>query len=137
MKIAFRADCCIGTQLTISGFSTKNWSEIVTFSPCNCFSIILFWIFLSLKNFNKILSPLFIAKIMVIFKWNKNANLPVQTMCVRGKILSDLKITISGLCVSTYLTPLVLEPDSDDPGTQSGHLHQLLLLSDGILDIKY
>lgn len=48
-------------------------------------------------------------------------------MYVRGKILSDLKITISGLCVATYLTPLVLEPDSDHPRTQSGHLHQLLL----------
>ena len=53
---------------------------------------------------------------------------------MRGKILSDLKITISGLNVATYLTPLVLEPDSDHPRTQSGHLHQLLLQ---VENIKY
>ena len=38
---------------------------------------------------------------------------------------------------SPYLTPLVLEPDSDHPRTQSSHLHQLLLQPENIRNSNF
>ena len=43
------------------------------------------------------------------------------------RMLNDSKMTTPRACVVTYLTPLVLEPHPDDPGTEPRHLHQLLL----------
>lgn len=42
-------------------------------------------------------------------------------------LLNDSKMTTPHADVVTYLTALVLEPHSDDPGTQPRHLHKLLL----------